>query len=86
MRAHAHIHVGALAPTASTPSSQSVSSFEVEAVVRGYKEIWIPSIGEELICARERENPRDPLRFATRPCALAHARSPGAQILVELIS
>ena len=66
MRAHAHIHVGVLAPAASTPSLHSVSSFEVEAVVRGYKEIWTPSIGEELICARERENPRDPLPFAVR--------------------
>ena len=42
-------------------------SFEVEAVVRGYhiyKEIWNSSIGEELFCAREPTNPRDPFAVA----------------------
>ena len=44
-----------------------MSSFEVEAVVQGYhvyKEIWTPSIGEELIFAREPAKPRDPFAVA----------------------
>ena len=49
-------------------------TFEVEAMVCGYhvhEEIWDASIGEELLCAREPTNPRDPfamqLLSLTRP-------------------
>ena len=65
MQAHAHTHVYSLASHRS--SSRSMPSFEVEAVVRGYhvyKQIWNPSIGEELFCAREPTNPRDPFVVA----------------------
>ena len=64
-----------------TPSSSR--SIEVEAVVHGYrvyKEIWTPSIDEELICARELAI------LLPLPYALAHACGPGAQILAEFIS
>ena len=39
-----------------------VSSFEVEAMIRGYhwyKEIWDAALGEELQCQREPDNPHD---------------------------
>ena len=42
-------------------------TFKVEAMVRGYhiyEEIWDASIGEELLCAREPTNPRDPFTVA----------------------
>ena len=42
-------------------------TFEVEAIVHGYhiyKEIGDASIGEELLCAREPTNPRDPFVVA----------------------
>ena len=42
-------------------------TFQVEAMVRGYhvyEEIWDASIGEELLCAREPTNPRDPFAVA----------------------
>ena len=57
MRGHAilliHVRVGRLTHS----SSRSMSSFEVEAVFRGYH--VYKKIGEELICARELANLRD---------------------------
>ncbi len=39
-------------------------TFEVEAMVRGYQEIWDASTHEELVCAREPGNRRDPFTAA----------------------
>lgn len=42
-------------------------TFEVEAMVHGcciYQDIWDASISEELLCARELTNPRDPFSVA----------------------
>ena len=64
---HANVHVPASSGRALTPSLRSMFSFEVEAVIHEYhvyKEIWTPSIGEELIFAREPAKPRDPFAVA----------------------
>ncbi len=43
------------------------ASFSVEAMVRGYhayKDIWTAVVGEDLLCQRERANPRDQFAVA----------------------
>ncbi len=69
-------------------------TFEVEAMVRGYhvyQEMWDASIHEELVCAREPGNRRDPFAVAVvkSDYTVGHVPlkiSSVCSIFVELIS
>ena len=63
----AYTRAAAVSHTFVRSLSPDMPSFEIAAVVRGYhvyKDIWDPSIGEELVCARDPTNPRDPFAVA----------------------
>lgn len=46
-----------------------METYEVDSCIRGhhvYKSIWNPTIGEKLVCERERGNPQDPYAVAVK--------------------
>ena len=50
-------------------TASSRATFTVESCVRGYhvyKDIWDATVGEELECARESDNPADRYAFAMK--------------------